>query len=134
MGGKGSGPQFNLQRWREIVALRRAGLSGGEIARRLGITKQAVSQQLHSAGIRGLRGDSALAQLLRTRPKEGRSARQGGLDVKTILRWADAHHRRTGRWPSRSTGPVEGASGETWLAIEAALCRGRRGLPGGTTL
>jgi hypothetical protein len=47
---------------------------------------------------------------------------------------ADAHHRRTGRWPRLHDGPVLDAPGETWLAVDSALAHGARGLPGGTTL
>jgi hypothetical protein len=54
--------------------------------------------------------------------------------VAHILAWADAHHERTGRWPTVRSGPIEGSSGETWRAVEHALQEGFRGLPGGTTL
>jgi hypothetical protein len=56
------------------------------------------------------------------------------LTVEQILAWADAHHARTGRWPSAEAGPVPGAPGETWHAVHAALYVGRRGLPGGDSL
>ncbi len=56
------------------------------------------------------------------------------LDVERILRWADAHRTATGRWPDRRSGPVGGADGETWSAIDTALRRGRRGLTGGSSL
>src|SRR5947209_19437316 len=56
------------------------------------------------------------------------------LDVERILRWADAHRTATGRWPDWRSGPVGGADDETWSAIDAALKRGRRGLPGGSSL
>jgi hypothetical protein len=56
------------------------------------------------------------------------------LDVERILRWADAHRTATGRWPDLRSGPVGGANDETWSAIDSALRRGRRGLPGGSSL
>ena len=56
------------------------------------------------------------------------------LTVEQILRWADAHHARTGRWPAVASGPVAGAPGETWQAVNRALMRGSRGLPGGSSL
>ena len=56
------------------------------------------------------------------------------LDVERILRWADAHRTATGSWPDLRSGPVGGADDETWSAIDAALRRGRRGLPGGSSL
>lgn len=54
--------------------------------------------------------------------------------VHQILQWADAHHERTGRWPNAHAGPVADAPGETWGAINQALARGRRGLPGDDSL
>jgi hypothetical protein len=51
-----------------------------------------------------------------------------------VLAWADAHHARTGGWPSANTGGVAGVPGQSWAAIDEALRRGRRGLPGGDTL
>ena len=56
------------------------------------------------------------------------------LPVEQILRWADAHRARTGRWPAAGSGPVAGAPGETWEAVNRALMRGSRGLPGGLSL
>src|SRR6516162_6919172 len=46
-----------------------------------------------------------------------------------ILAWADAHHRRTGRWPV-TAGPL----GLTWRALDNALRLGFRGLEGGSSL
>jgi hypothetical protein len=56
------------------------------------------------------------------------------LTVPQILRWADAHHRRTAKWPSSESGPVAEAPGESWQAVNNALHRGLRGLPGGGSL
>ena len=56
------------------------------------------------------------------------------LTVPMILRWIDAHRRRTGDWPRRTTGAVAAAPGETWGAVDAALRQGTRGLPGGSSL
>jgi hypothetical protein len=56
------------------------------------------------------------------------------LSVAQILRWADAHHERTGRWPGAHSGPVAGAAGERWGSIESALRFGWRGLPGGDSV
>jgi hypothetical protein len=54
--------------------------------------------------------------------------------VTRILAWADAHHARTGRWPSCTAGRVRGAPGEKWVNVDFALARASRGLPGGDTL
>jgi hypothetical protein len=56
------------------------------------------------------------------------------LTTAQILAWADAHHKRTGTWPLDHSGPIRGAPGETWNAVHKALIRGRRGLPGGSSL
>ena len=50
------------------------------------------------------------------------------LTAKQILAWADAHHKRTGVWPRRSSGPIADAPGETWIVIDFALRKGIRGL------
>jgi hypothetical protein len=85
-------------------------------------------------GLRGLSGGSSLAQFLGK--KRGRRTRTllPPLSVEKVLKWCDAHHRRTGEWPGQSSGPIAGAAGETWQAIETALQRGRRGLPGGLSI
>ena len=54
--------------------------------------------------------------------------------VPDLLRWADAHRRRTGRWPNQVAGPIPEAPGETWGGVHNALRDGRRGLPGGSSL
>jgi hypothetical protein len=85
-------------------------------------------------GRRGLPGGSSLAQLL--------AACRGARNVqglphyteKHVIRWAKAHHRRTGRWPRVKDGPIADAPGETWLGVENALQEGLRGLPGGSSL
>ena len=50
------------------------------------------------------------------------------LTTSKILSWADAHHRRTRKWPRATSGKVRAATGETWSAINAALRTGSRGL------
>lgn len=58
----------------------------------------------------------------------------GKLSIAAILQWADAHHRRTGQWPSVHSGRIPGASGETWNRINLALRYGYRGLRGGDSV
>jgi hypothetical protein len=60
--------------------------------------------------------------------------RKPPLTVAQILSWADAHQRRTGRWPRTTSGPVPEAPGENWLGISAALRQARRGLTRFSTL
>ncbi len=56
------------------------------------------------------------------------------LTVEQILSWADAYHEAHRRWPSEKCGEVAGAPEETWPGIAEALRKGRRGLPGGSSL
>jgi len=85
-------------------------------------------------GLRGLPGGSSLPRLLAAH--RGHRHRQAlpPLTEAAILRWAEEHHRRTGRWPSCRSGPVPGAPGESWPSINSALWQGHRGLPGGDSL
>jgi hypothetical protein len=80
-------------------------------------------------GHRGFPGGSSLARLL-----EKRRGVEIRWTIPQILAWADAHHKRTGKWPLTTSGPVVGASRGTWCAIDRALRRGSRGLPGGSSL
>jgi len=79
-------------------------------------------------GNRGLPGGSSLPLLL------VQNGRHRHLTVEQILAWADAHHARTEEWPTSTSGVVDDAPGETWRAIDSALRRGSRGLPGGSSL
>ena len=91
-------------------------------------------QNALSHGHRGLQGGLSLAKLL----KEKRSVRNSKdlppLSEPQIYEWAVSHFTRTGQWPRKDAGPIHGASGETWNAVQIALLRGRRGLPGGSSL
>jgi hypothetical protein len=87
------------------------------------------------AGHRGLEGGSSLARLLAEHRGKRNQKALPPVRVSQILRWADAHRRRTGRWPNTATrGPIPGAPISTWAAVDAALRQGIRGLPGGTRL
>ena len=55
-------------------------------------------------------------------------------DGGEIIRWADAHFERTGKWPRQTMGEVEDVPGITWRGVDRALRRGLRGLPGGDSL
>ena len=50
----------------------------------------------------------------------GNRASVPNLTRKQILAWADAHHRRTGEWPTRLSGPIPESPEDTWAAIDAA--------------
>jgi len=85
-------------------------------------------------GCRGFPGGSSLARVL----AEHRGVRNiqdlPALTEEQILEWADEHHARTGQWPLTTSGPILQVPGETWLAVQAALDQGNRGLPGGSSL
>lgn len=86
-------------------------------------------------GRRGLRGGTSLVKILRKhRGVPPNHRRQPPLDVDTILAWADAHRRRTGRWPNQNSGPIPDAPGETWCKVNTALREGKRGLEPGHTI
>jgi hypothetical protein len=85
-------------------------------------------------GLRGLRRGQSLAKLLaKHRGKRNRKA-LAPYSVAQILKWTDAHHARTGRWPHDFDGPIPNTNGETWTAVEMALNHGQRGMPGGSSL
>jgi hypothetical protein len=85
-------------------------------------------------GLRGLPGGSSLAQLLARHCRKRNHLDLPPLTEAQVLSWADAHQGRTGDWPDCDSGPVPEAPGETWCAVDSALARGRRGLPGGSSL
>lgn len=106
----------------------------GPIPESNGETWAAVAHALDN-GSRGLTGKSSLPQLF----AERRGHRnQGALPPVTevqILAWADAHYKRTRKWPTKWTSDsVPTAPGETWTNLDAALRVGNRGLPGGSSL
>jgi len=96
-----------------------------------------VWQNLDAAlrvGLRGLQGGSSLYKLLIEHRGIRNPKDPPDLTTEQILDWTDAHYERTGRWPTQNTGPIPDAPGETWTAVEIALGRGHRGLPGGSSL
>ncbi len=100
-------------------------------------TWQQVDDALRG-GYRGCRPGGSLAKLLlKYRGKQPRKGylRKPPLSVEQIVAWADAFHNRTGSWPTGKTpGPVARWRDYTWLALDHALRRGTRGLPGGESL
>ncbi|MBI1373231.1 MAG: hypothetical protein GC159_10910 [Phycisphaera sp.] len=55
--------------------------------------------------------------------------------VDRVLKWAESHHVRTGRWPAERSGRVRDARGDiTWHQINLALWQGRTDAPEGTLL
>jgi hypothetical protein len=85
-------------------------------------------------GYRGLPGGDSLPRLLARKRGRCSSYDKPPLRVAQILAWADAHRRRTGRWPGVEAGPVHEMPELAWRAINLALYLGHRGLPGGDSL
>jgi pyrroloquinoline quinone (PQQ) biosynthesis protein C len=85
-------------------------------------------------GLRGFPGGSSLAMLLEARRNVKNRNVPPELTEKTILGWADGHHRLTGKWPTADSGEIIGVQDETWGAVDLALRRGRRGLNGRSSL
>jgi superfamily II DNA or RNA helicase len=85
-------------------------------------------------GRRGFLGGTTLAQLLQSHRGVRNIQDLPRLSEDQIILWAEAYHRRIGQWPSKDSGPIDGAPGETWNGVQIALLRGRRGLPGGSSL
>jgi hypothetical protein len=87
-----------------------------------------------SSGWRGLPGGSSLARFLVERRGSRSPMHLPPLSIRQILAWADAYHARTGEWPTRWSGPVPEAPGETWSNIHFSLVCGTRGLSAGWSL
>jgi hypothetical protein len=85
-------------------------------------------------GRRGLPAGSSLSHLLAEYRQIKVHRRRAPLTVGQILSWIDAYRVRTGQWPTMYSGPIAEAKGETWMMVHVALRRGKRGLPGGSSL
>ncbi len=107
--------------------------ASGLIPEALGETWGAIQAAL-SGGARGRPGGSSLPRLLAEH--RGRKNRKDQLHFteEQILEWMDAHHHRTGTWPTVKSGSISEAPSETWSAVQAALQQGSRGLLGGSSL
>jgi hypothetical protein len=105
----------------------------GDIPEAPGETWGAVQSALFS-GMRGFPGGSSLAQVLESHRGVRNIHDLPPLTLERIIAWAEAHYRRTGRWPTKVSGPIYDAPGETWNAVQIALLRGRRGLAVGSSL
>ena len=105
----------------------------GPIPEAPGETWQCVSRALFS-GLRGLARGSTLARLLRDERGVPHIEDLAPFTVEGILAWADAHHSRTGKWPTSDSGSIAEAPGDTWLKVNNALHSGVRGLEGGSSL
>ncbi len=93
----------------------------------------AVDVALRNA-LRRLPGGSSLSLLLAEHFGARNVWTRPDLSLLQILAWADAHRARCGKWPGPYSGAIPEAPGETWCAVNHALLRGTRGLPGGLSL
>jgi hypothetical protein len=107
--------------------------NSGEIPEAPGEVWRNIDMALRE-GNRGFPGGSTLAKLLASRLGVRTKSSIPRLGLVRILEWADEHYQRTGKWPNHDSGPIIGAQGETWLAVESALSNGVRGLDGGSSL
>jgi hypothetical protein len=64
----------------------------------------------------------------------GKGGDAGRLSVGRVLAWARAYRARWGRWPTTASGVVAESPDTTWMAVNAALRQGSRGLPGVSSL
>jgi hypothetical protein len=85
-------------------------------------------------GQRGLSPGDSLARLLERERGVRNIQHLPPLTTQQILAWAEEHFARTGKRPTRYSGPIPGAPGETWAHVEDALGKGLRGQPGGSSL
>lgn len=85
-------------------------------------------------GHRSLQGSSSLAKLLYVKRGVRSAYNIPRLTKQLIIRWAKAHYRRTGTWPTRSSGPILGHPCETWHRVNTSIVQGDRGMPGSSSL
>ncbi len=84
---------------------------------------ETIGRQVHS-----LTGRDAIHFARRLRDAAPRP-----LTIEEILELADEWRKRYGEWPTRDSGEIPGTR-DTWGAIDLALQRGGRNLPGGSSL
>jgi hypothetical protein len=92
-----------------------------------------INQALHK-GLRGLNPGQTLAKVLAKHRGKRNRKQLPTYTITQILVWVDEHHTRTGRWPHNTDGPIPTTNGETWFAVDMALRKGLRGMPGGSSL
>lgn len=88
---------------------------------------RAIHTSLYN-GRRGLQERCSLPQLLAKHRGAPSRRPSHPITILQILAWADAHHKRTGAWPMRNSGPTGRGAKGTWGGIDNALKKGLRGL------
>ncbi len=97
----------------------------GDIAEAPGLSWLAIDNALRK-GQCGLSGSSSLAALLAEYRDKRCKALGSPLAMEQILTWARAHQRRSGLWPTVTSGQVVEAPRQRWSAIDRALRSGFR--------
>jgi hypothetical protein len=96
--------------------------------------------EIDSSFKRGKRGlhISSLAQFIQKKLDIKRRTHPPDLNLELILDWAQKYYSKYNIKPTAKNKVIEFAindhQGETWLAVDAALRKGRRGLAGGSSL
>jgi len=85
-------------------------------------------------GVRSLDAGSSLGRLLEKYRGRRNHLNVPRLDIEQVTGWIQSYALRHGRCPTRKSGTVDDAPGETWSAVNYALACGTRGLPGGSSL
>ncbi len=98
-----------------------------------GKTWQDIDDAIVNGG-RGMPVGWSLAGLLYDRRGVRAPQNKIPLTQMMILRWAEQHRKRTGRWPTVSAGEIPGSSGLAWRRVDQALSKGQRGLAVGSSL
>lgn len=96
--------------------------------------------KFHSAlseGLRGLPRGGSLGVLViqvsgERHPRNTKNAPM--LTIEKIAEWATSWNLRTDGWPKADSGKIPDSGGESWDGVNWALRKGRRGLPGGSSL
>src|SRR6202030_4349299 len=70
------------------------------------------------AGRRGFPGGFSLPRLLARERGVRNPKRPPKLSLGKVLTWAKAYHQRYATWPTRESGPVDEAPGETWAMVD----------------
>ena len=87
------------------------------------------------AGLRGLAGKDSLVKLLDRNFSAPNKRNKKVLTENLILKWADEHMTKTGKWPSADSGKIGLHSAFiTWGTVNSYLVKGYRGLAGGSSL
>lgn len=105
----------------------------GEVTAEPMVTWNMVGHAL-SRGGHGLPGGVSLARLLTEHRGVPNRLDKRPLGESLILKWADAHKKRTGSWPTKDSGEIPRSNGETWQRIDNALRQGNRTLAGNSSL